>query len=224
VDCSNPKDHLHAHHVHHEGEAKCGGNNVASLLLKTSPGGVVVSGPRWGAGCGTWVSGHPFLFSRQCEECEVFGGTHGFGSGICRDSDAILADPCDAACFRLECARILDSHGLADLEWKGFSTKTTHQDFMVHQKEFCKSFPTNRIPKCHIFLSHKDDAEGAIYNHESELGQQAGTTLLMEAAQLHEFVCLDANDTRRLEELEQKLKEVKEKTTQCLAENQGNQN
>jgi hypothetical protein len=34
VDCSNEKDHLYAY-VYHEGEGKCGGNNVASLVLET---------------------------------------------------------------------------------------------------------------------------------------------------------------------------------------------
>jgi hypothetical protein len=34
VDCWNMKDHLYAY-VYHEGEGKCGGNNVASLVLET---------------------------------------------------------------------------------------------------------------------------------------------------------------------------------------------
>ena len=34
VDCSNEKDQLYAY-VYHEGEGKCGGNNVASLVLET---------------------------------------------------------------------------------------------------------------------------------------------------------------------------------------------
>jgi hypothetical protein len=97
------------------------------------------------------------------------------------------------------------------------------KDFMAYQKEFYKPFATNTILKYHIFSSHKDD-KGVIRYYESELDRQEETTLLTESMRLQKFAPLDVNDTKRLEELELKLKQIKKETTQCLAKNQGDPN
>jgi hypothetical protein len=98
-----------------------------------------------------------------------------------------------------------------------------HKNFMAYQKEFYKPFATNTIKKYHIFSSHKDH-KGVIRYYESDLDRQEEKTLLTETARLQSFPPRDENDIKRLEELEKKLKDIKEKTTQYLAKNIGDPN
>jgi hypothetical protein len=236
VDCSTLKDHLHAH-IYHEGEGKCGGNNVASLLLKTlktkgllnrnnpptkklvsvfdnCPGqnknGMVLKLVVWLVEMG-YFDEVEFMFL-------IVGHTK---------------NPADRL-FNLlkEKYRSMNLFTMGDLITTVNENESVtalqaeeedHKNFMAYQKEFYKPFATNTIKKYHIFSSHKDH-KGVIRYYESDLDRQEEKTLLTETARLQSFPPRDENDIKRLEELEKKLKDIKEKTTQYLAKNIGDPN
>jgi hypothetical protein len=236
VDCSNPKARLHAH-VYHEGEGKCGGNNVASLLLKTletkgllthnnPPGKKLVSVFDNCSGQnknGMVLKLVPWLVEMDYfEEVEFMFLIVGHTKNPADRLFNLLKQKYRSMnLFTMEdlinCVN--ENESVTALQSEGDDFK----DFMAYQKQFYKPFATNTILKYHIFSSHKDD-KGVIRYYESDLERQEEKTLLADAARLKRFAPLDESDTKKLEELEQKLKEIKENTTQCLTKNQGDPN
>jgi hypothetical protein len=236
VNCTNPQAHLHAH-VYHEGEGKCGGNNVASLLLKTletkgllthnnPPGKKLVSVFDNCSGQnknGMVLKLVPWLVEMDYfEEVEFMFLIVGHTKNPADRLFNLLKQKYRSMnLFTMEdlinCVN--ENESVTALQSEGDDFK----DFMAYQKQFYKPFATNTILKYHIFSSHKDD-KGVIRYYESDLERQEEKTLLADAARLKRFAPLDESDTKKLEELEQKLKEIKENTTQCLTKNQGDPN
>ena len=233
VDCSNPKAHLHAH-VYHEGEGKCGGNNVASLLLKTletkgllnrnnPPGKKLVS--VFDNCPGQNKNGMVLKLVAWLVEMDYFEEVEFMFLIV-----GHTKNPADRL-FNLlkQRYRSMNLFTMEDLIEcvNGNESVTALQsegddfkDFMDYQKEFYKPFATNTILKYHIFRSHKDD-KGVIRYYESDLERQEETTLLADAARLQKFAPLDQSDTQKLDELERNLKVMKDNTSQRLSRNLG---
>jgi hypothetical protein len=236
VDCSNPKAHLHAH-VYHEGQGKCGGNNVASLLLKTleskgllnrnkPPGKKLVS--VFDNCPGQNKNGMVLKLVAWLVEMDYFEEVEFMFLIV-----GHTKNPADRL-FNLlkQRYRSMNLFTMKDLIEcvNGNASVTAVQsegddfkDFMAYQKEFYKPFATNTILKYHIFSSHKDD-KGVIRYYESDSERQEEKTLLADAARLIKNAPLDQGDAQKLEELQEKLKEIKANTTQSLAKIPGDPN
>jgi hypothetical protein len=228
VDCSNEKDHLYAY-VYHEGEGKCGGNNVASLVLETlrKTGLLNLNNPP--------SKKLTFVFDNCSGQNKngmvlklvVYLVEMGYFEEV-QFMFLIVGhtkNPADRLFNLLKLLyRSLNlftmKQLIATVNTNEFVTavqaeEEVFKDFMEYQQRFYKAFESNTIKIYHVFLSHMDK-KGDLRYYESDLIRQEETADLKVAESLMAQGPLDKNDTNRLDQILNKLEETRKKTTQHL--------
>jgi hypothetical protein len=228
VDCSNEKDHLYAY-VYHEGEGKCGGNNVASLVLETlrKTGLLNLNNPP--------SKKLTFVFDNCSGQNKngmvlklvVYLVEMGYFEEV-QFMFLIVGhtkNPADRLFNLLKLLyRSLNlftmKQLIATVNTNEFVTavqaeEEVFKDFMEYQQRFYKAFESNTIKIYHVFSSHMDK-KGDLRYYESDLIRQEETADLKVAESLMAQGPLDKNDTNRLDQILNKLEETRKKTTQHL--------
>jgi hypothetical protein len=228
VDCSNTKDHLYAY-VYHEGEGKCGGNNVSSLVLETLKKKGLLNSNNPPSKKLTFVfdncSGQNkngmvlklvvyLVEMGYFEEVEflflIVGHTKNPADRL---FNLLKIDYRSMNLYTMK--QLISTVNTNEFVTAVQAEEDVFKDFMEHQQQFYKPFQTNTIKIYHIFSSHQDK-KGVLRYYESDLIRQEEKADLEVAGTLRSKGCLNLNDTKLLDDVLEKLEATKTKTTQHL--------